>query len=172
MAINKRDQRALLLTGLVIAGLTLFLVYEKRQDVKAELETETQRLSRLALGPSVDPRETQILLTKVPVYADPQPIDVQRIVFERQLSRQLNAAGLGLTSPLKWTGQGRGLTGSGYKVLRLQGKAKGKFEKMMQFLADLPENPQLLSIEMFHFSCEDNDRSKVQVTLECSTLAE
>ena len=56
------------------------------------------------------------------------------------------------------------------KLLRLQCKARCKYDKALDFIAGLQENPYLVEIEEFTFKCDEAKPQEVDLTLVVSTF--
>ncbi len=140
--------------------------------VHADLQAELARLEKLSLLPEqASSGRDDRLLTIVPAYASPETEDVQRLRFEKQINEQLRKADV-KPKTLKFQGRGRTLRETSLKALTLQCAGSGKMDKALNLLAELPENPYLLSIETFQFECDENDPQKVELTMAFSTLCQ
>jgi len=110
------------------------------------------------------------LLAIVPVWELPQEEAVQKTLFRDKLNEQLKKAGVN-TEPLQFLPVRKV---KGQTVLKIQCKAKCKFDQLLDLLANLRENPYLVGIEELRVECDTKQppdkRQEVEIALTVSTF--
>jgi hypothetical protein len=153
---------------LVAAGVLLFLLYDHTRQVKASLVEQKKGIHSMASGGGDKANDS--LLTAVPAFVMPADLGKQRLLFESEVNRQLKQNGI--NAKLKFTGLGKSQAGLGVKLMKLQCKARCKFDQALTLLASLTENPYLVDIEEFTFKCDEAKPQQVDLTLVVSTFYE
>jgi len=126
----------------------------------ADVETDKSRQATLA--------------ALVPVCETPEVEDKQKFLFRDRLHEQLKKAGVN-TEPLQFLPV-RKPKGLSYKVLKIKCKGKCKLDQLLDFLANLNENPYLVGVEELRIQCdtkEPPERRKdkeIQIDLTVSTF--
>lgn len=169
MKLGKKDIRALKLAAVCVVGILLFslvtdwvdswsTVRKSLSATRAELEIITPSKAKLAGWMSI-----------VPAFEMPLELAEQKMVFREKFNEQLKKAGVS-SKPLEILAPGKSPC-KGYKLLRLQCRGgKGKFDKVLDLLASINENPHLFAIEEFKMSCDEKKRSEVKLDMIVSTL--
>jgi len=119
---------------------------------------------------NVDKAKRAGLMSIVPVFEMPQVEEEQKFLFRDKLSEQLKKSGI-RNKPLQIQA-GRKSPQSGYKLLLVKCTATCKFEQVLDFLAQLNENPYLVGIEELKIKCDPKKRGEVEMDLTVSTFAE
>ena len=168
--LSQRDVQALRLGVLGIAAFMLFYLALSGADrwvtVRRNISTSKGQLQFLA---SARPGEEirQIL----PVLKIPQNEEAQKNLFRTEFNNQMNRCGI-RAQPIKVTTAAKS-PHAGYKMLYLECKAKGNFDQLMDFLADLDRNPYLVGIEKLVITKSDvkNQQSRdVNIEIKVSSF--
>ena len=116
--------------------------------------------------------QQEFLAKTVPMYTMPEEEDLQRLIFEREFSKQLKKAGMSPKNMPQYISQGKKISPLGLKLLKIQGEGKCKFEQALDLLAGMYANPHLVSIEEFTLTCDEKKRKgqMVNVSLTVTTL--
>jgi len=174
--LNQRERRMLLI-GLVLAGAILVLTYgvkgiDRWSKSRASLADAKKKLSDL----ETDTVKLAGLLSLVPVFETPAPEEKQKSVFREKLYEQLKKAGISAELQPPLLGKRLTVGGASYRVLKIKCKAKGKFDQLLDFLANLKENPYFVGVEELYLRCDTKEppekrRDKVvEIDLVVSTF--
>ena len=110
----------------------------------------------------------------VPVFETPQAEEKQKFLFRDKLHEQLKKAGIN-TEPLQFLPV-RKPEGVSYKVLKIKCKGKCKFDQLLDFLANLKENPYLVGVEELQIQCDTKEPpekrkdKEIEIDLTVSTF--
>lgn len=118
---------------------------------------------------NVDKAKQAGLMSIVPAFEMPQVEEEQKFLFRDKLSEQLKKAGI-RNKPLQIQ-TGRKSPQSGYKLLLVKCNATCRFEQVLDFLAQLNENPYLVGVEELKIKCDPKKRGEVELDLTVSTFA-
>lgn len=168
-SLDKRSRRAVIVGGGFAVAILLFHFvlspwFGNWGVVRRDLANQIQQLEM------ADVRE-KLLAEKVPAFEMPESEDKQRVLFERKISEQLQAAGIAPIGIGQYVGKGKVQGKMGLKLLTLEVKGKGDFGQLLDFLANLNENPYLVSIEEFRAQCNKKNRQEITAMLKISTYA-
>ena len=108
-------------------------------------------------------------MTIVPAFEMPQVEEEQKFLFRDKLSEQLRIAGI-KSKPLQ-VQKGRKSPQSGYELLLVKCNATCRFTQVLDFLAQLNENPYLVGIEEFKIKCDPKKKGEVELNFTASTFA-
>ena len=166
--LNQKDKRALRLGAIgviaVIAAILLLNWIDHWAQVRKSLVQAKKDLKTVAsINAAQEP-----FLSIVPVCQLPQGEEKQKILFRDKVSEQFKKAGV-MVNPIAIipTGSKRQ---AGYKVLSLKCSGKGGFDKALDFLSRLKENPYLISIEEFKIKCDPKKRQEFDIDMTVSTF--
>ena len=169
MKLGERDIRALKLAAICVVGILVFTIVAdwlgNWSQVRKSLAATKAELK--IITPSKAKQKG--LMSIVPAFEMPQELAEQKIIFREKFNEQLKKAGVS-SKPLEFLAPGKSPC-KGYKLLRLQCRGgKGKFDKVLDFLASINENPYLFAIEDFKMTCGEKKRSEVKLDMVVSTL--
>ena len=108
----------------------------------------------------------------VPAFEMPLSEDKQRPLFYRKITEQFNKAGVNVNPLPQYVSRGRKLPNQSLslKVLRLRCRGGGKYDQILQLIADLDKNPYLAGIEEFKIVCGKEKRKQMSLDLTVSTF--
>ena len=174
-SLGERDKRALAIGAAVVAVVVVyvFLLAPWLDDWKITRSALAGYRAKLQLvGIDADGNsktKQQGLIRVAPVVEPPQAEDLQRRLFRDKFSEQLKKAGIPIKSGVNFDSSVRSQKNSGLKILRLTCKTKCKFDQVLDLLANLNENPYLVSLEEFRLRCDEKKRDEIEMTLTVST---
>ena len=100
--------------------------------------------------------------------------DKQKFLFRDKLHEQLKKAGI-TTDPLQFLPV-RKPRGVPYRVLKIKCKGKCKLEQLLDFLANLKENPYCVGVEELRIQCDTKEPpekrkdKQIEIDLTVSTF--
>jgi len=166
-SISERNKRALLILS-VAAVLILAFQYmvgpwlDEWNKVRVKIGSLEERLTSIeSAGKTAD--------EKIKAFEMPQSEDLQRLLFYRKMTEQLQKAGIGVNPLPLYVSRGQKQPALGLKLLRLRCQGKGKCDKILGLLASLEENPYLVGIDEFKIVCGEKKRDEMQLDLTVST---
>ncbi len=174
--LNERERR-LLLVGVVAAAAILVFAYGTRgldrwNKSRDSLTAAKQKLSEV----ETDKTKLAGLISLVPVFEKPEPEEKQKSLFREKLYEQMKKAGLNPEPPQPILGKKMNIGGTPYRVLKVKCKAKCKFDQLLDFLANLKENPYCVGVEELQVRCDTKEPPEkrkdkdVEVDLVVSTF--
>ncbi len=165
----------MVLLGAVAAGAIFVFTYgskgyDRWSQARATLAAAQRKLSDV----ETDRNRQAALAALVPVFEAPQVEDKQKFLFRDKLHEQLKKAGIN-TEPLQFL-PARKPRGASYKVLKIKCKGKCKLGQLLDFLANLKENPYLVGVEELRIQCdmkeppEKRKDKEIEIDLTVSTF--
>ncbi len=169
--LNPRDKRAIklgLLGVAVIAALMFGLDWlERWRQVRKSLARSRGQFMAISLPDE----QREKLLSAVPAFEMPRPVDKQKFLFRAELNKQLKEAGI-KTKPLKFLPTTKS-TVPGYKLLYIQCSGQAELDKILDFFVELKKNPYLVAVEEFVMrktNTKDEKSRKFELDLRVSTF--
>jgi hypothetical protein len=158
--------------AVVLIAIPVFVFGTKWMDdwrrVRQSLAQSQAKLKDLELNEA----KQAGLLALVPACEPPQEEEAQKVLFREKLYEQVKKAGIN-AEPLQVLPT-RKVKGMSYKVLKIQCKAKCKFDQLLDLLAGLKENPYLVGVEELKIDCDmkqpPDKRQDVEISLIVSTF--
>ncbi|OHB68214.1 MAG: hypothetical protein A2Y77_18410 [Planctomycetes bacterium RBG_13_62_9] len=174
--LNQQEKRMVVIGAVLIVAIPVFTYgttgMGRWSKSRSDLAAARQKLA----GLETDETRQAGLIALVPVFEDPQPEEKQKFLFRDKLHEQLKKAGIN-TEPLQFVpGKKTTVAGVAYKALRIKCRGKCKFEQMLDFLANLKENPYLIGVEELRIQCDAKEPAEkrkdkeVQIDLVVSTF--
>ena len=174
--LNAQDRRTVRFGAIAAAAILIYVFvlapgFARWSDVRSHLRIAESKLASIGLDESVaSSAKRKKILAMVPVFETPQVEQKQRLLFEAKVNEQLKAASVQIKNMSFISGSKRDAA-AGYKLLRLQCKGSCNFSQIVDFLANLEENPYLVGIEQMRIKCDEKKRDQLEVTLTLSTFA-
>jgi hypothetical protein len=169
MKLNEKDVRALKLGAVGATAILVFFLGSKFQARWTLAKAKKLELEHKLNTIDVDKAREAGLMAIVPVLEMPQPEDQQKFLFRDKLSEQLRRAGI-RNKPLQLEPTKKS-SYAGYKLLLVKCSATCRFSQVLDFLAQLNENPYLVGIEEFKIKVDPKKRENVQLDFTVSTFA-
>lgn len=175
--LNPREKRILVLCLTACGAMLLyFLVIEPMSRdwaaVRRQLAAAREKASLLKLDPkSPETQRHKRLLEIVPVVEMPRPSEQQGPLFQEAFTNQLKKAGL--TSKRLQLVRGRVLRTdtAGSVVLNVSSQGSGRYEQILNLLADLPQNPYCAGVQKLSIKPDAKDRQKLEWEITVFTYA-
>ncbi len=168
--LNQRDVRAL---RYGIAGIAIFAIFylalsglARWKEIRSNIEISKGQLQTLATAKPGDQIRQIMSVLKIP-----QNEETQRNLFRTEFNSQLSRSGI-RAQPIKVTTAEKSPK-AGYKTLYLECKARGSFDQVLDFLANVNRNPYLVGIEKLVITKSDtrNQMSRdVNIEIKVSSL--
>jgi hypothetical protein len=168
--LSQRDVRAL---RFGIAGIAIFALFylalsgiSRWKGIRSNIEISKGQLQTLATAKPSDEIRQIMSVLKIP-----QNEETQRNLFRTEFNSQLSRSGI-RAQPIKVTTADKSPK-AGYKTLFLECKAKGNFDQVLDFLANLQRNPYLVGIEKLVITKSDarNQQSRdVNIEIKVSSF--
>ena len=168
--LNPKDVRALKLGAIGIAAVfALLLVLEFKERwicVKESFDAMNTRLNTLA---AIDVTESEYagLKSIVPVFEMPVEKEKQKFLFQDSLNEQLKKAKINSQPWEEIVSKNKLLTG--HELLRLKTSGKCNITQLFDLLANLKENPYLMSIEELLMKRDAKNQQQVEFDITVST---
>lgn len=169
--LNPRDRRAIKLglLGVVIVVALMFGLdwLERWREVRNSIARSREQFMAISLP--AEQREK--LLSAVPAFEMPKPVEKQQFLFRAELNKQLKEAGI-KTKPLKFLPTTKS-TVPGYKLLYIQCSGEGEIDKILDLFVNLKKNPYLVAVEEFVMKktdTKDEKSRKFELNLKVSTF--
>ncbi len=174
--LNERERR-LLLVGVAAAAVILVFAYGTRgldrwNKSRGSLTAAKQKLSEV----ETDKAKRAGLISLVPVFEKPEPEEKQKSLFREKLYEQMKKSGINSEPPQPILSKKMNIGGTPYRVLKVKCKAKCKFDQLLDFLANLKENPYCVGVEELQIRCDTKEPPEkrkdkdVEVDLVVSTF--
>ncbi len=173
--LTQRDVRALKL-GVVISVAILLYVFAgpwlaEWRVIRSDLAGQRKMLKSLGAGPTGElSAAQQKLLAAVPKFEMPVSQEKQKVLFRDEFNQQIKKSGIKAKSLQYLPSRKIGQDGK-YKTLRLECRARCKFNQVMDLLAKLNENPYLVGVEEIRITPDAKKRQEVDLMLVVSTFA-
>ena len=174
--LNERERRLLLIGGAVTVVI-LVLAYGARGLDRWNKSRDSLAAAKRKLGDvETDKGKLAGLISLVPVFEKPEPEEKQKSLFREKLYEQLKKAGINPEPPQPILGKKMNISGTAYRVLKVKCKAKCKLDQLLDFLANLKENPYLVGVEELQVRCDTKEPPEkrkdkdVEVDLVVSTF--
>jgi len=174
--LNERERR-LLLVGAIAAVAILVLGYGTKGLDRWNKNRDSLAAAKRKLGDvETDKAKLAGLLALVPVFETPEPEEKQKSLFRERLYEQLKKAGITPEPPQPILGKKINIGGTPYRVLKVKCKAKCKFDRLLDLLAGLKENPYYVGVEELQIRCDTKEPPEkrkdkdVEVDLVVSTF--
>ena len=166
--LTERDKRALKI-GVISAAAIIILSLgwkwtEHWIDVRKSLAAAKMELSVIC----PDKAKTEGVLSIVPAFEMPGQQQQQMFLFRDKLGEQFKKSAI-KNKPLQVL-SGRKSAIKGYGLLPVKCKGECNFGQLLDFLANLNENPYLAAIEELRFSCDPQKRDKFEIDMTVTTL--
>ncbi|MHC4754739.1 MAG: hypothetical protein ACYTBP_06305 [Planctomycetota bacterium] len=167
--LNEREKKVLKIGAVCAAAILVFTLGSDWLGhwgrVRMSLASARAQLNSLNLSEA----KREGLLEIVPVFEMPLDEEGQKFLFRQKLNEQLKKAQV-KGDPLKFLSVTKSPC-TGYGLLRLQcRRGKTKFDKALDLLAGLKENPYLMGIEEFSLTCGEKNKNEVEVDITVSTF--
>jgi hypothetical protein len=174
--LNERERRIGMI-GLAAAVIIVVLSYgtkgmDRWNKSRSSLAAAKRKLNEV----ETDKAKLAELISQVPVFESPEPEEKQKTLFREKLYEQLKKVGINPEPPQPILAKRITIAGTGYRVLKIKCKAKCKFPQLLDFLANLKENPYYVGVEELRIQCDAKEppekrRDKdVEVDLTVSTF--
>jgi len=169
ISLDKRNKQALMILA-AAAALILIFHYgtgpclDEWDSIRLSLTVQEQKLAMI--------RTANGSAELVPAFEMPLSEDKQRPLFYRKITEQFKKAGVNVNPLPQYVSRGRKLPNLSLslKVLRLRCRGGGKYDQILQLVADLNKNPYLAGIEEFKIVCGKEKREKMSLDLTVSTF--
>ncbi len=170
--LNQKDVRALKLGAAGIAAIVILLfvwdVNERWTKAQEAYDTTNTKLDTLDTI-NMTKAEYAALKSTVPVFEMPMERDEQKFRFQDSLNEQFKKTNI---KSLPWEEidcKSKLLTG--YEVLALKTSGKCNITQIFDLLANLKENPYLISIEELMIKTDEKNKQEVNFEMTLSTPA-
>ena len=170
MKLSQRDKRALKIGAVGAVAILAFTFGTKWVGHWTEVRKSIAEKRATLASVEVDKAQQERLMSIVPVFEDPNEEEEQKILFREKFREQLKKVGFKGGEPIRVLRAKRAQAGTGYKLLGLQTRGECKFEKMLDLLTNLYENPYLVGIEELRMECDPKKRKKFKLDLTVSTF--
>jgi hypothetical protein len=150
--LNTREKHMLLVGAAAAVIIFVFTYGSKGYDHWSEARLTLSSAQRKISEVETDKSRQAALAAMVPAIEMPQVEDKQKFLFRDRLHEQLKKAGIN-TEPLQFLPV-RKPRGVPYRVLKIKCKGKCKFDQLLDFLANLKENPYLVGVEELRIQCD------------------
>ncbi len=164
---NQRDIRTLIIGAVcaaaILASWIVFELYDRRAEARASLAELNNKLELI----DVDKAKRSGLMSIVPKFEMPQKEEAQRFLFRDKLDEQLTKAGIKSTLQVVSTTKSKQV---GYKLLRMKCSSKCRLTQVLDLLANLKDNPYLVSVEELRIRCDKKNSQQVDMDLTVSTF--
>lgn len=175
--LHPREKRVVLFS-LTVCGLILlyFLAIEplsrRWTDVRTQLQSARQKAALLKLDPkSPQTQQQKRLMELVPMLELPKPSDQQGPLLQEAFTNQLRKTGL--VSRRMQLVRGRTIRNdpAGYIVLNLTAQGTGRYDQILNLLADLLQNPYCVGVQKCSIKPDPKDRQKIEWEITVFTYA-
>jgi hypothetical protein len=155
--LNSRERR-ILVVGLVLAGAFLVFTYgakgiDRWSQSRASLAAARKKHREV----ETDQTKLAGLISLVPAFEPPQTEEKQKSLFREKLYEQLKKAGVNAELQPPLLGKKISIGGTGYRVLKIKCRAKCKLDQLLDFLANLKENPYFVGVEELQIRCDTKE---------------
>jgi hypothetical protein len=155
--LSEREKRMLLIGGVALAALGVFGYGMKGLDRWNENRSSLAAAKKKLGEVETDKVRLAGLMALVPTFETPQAEEKQTTLFREKLLEQLKKAGINPEPPQPLPGKKMMIAGASYRVVKVKCKAKCKFDQMLDFLANLKENPYCVGVEELQIRCDTKE---------------
>jgi len=166
--LSEKDIRTLKYGAIGAVIILLFVFGSELRDRWIKAKTNAAVLRTKLDSIDVDKARQAGLMSIVPVFEMPQVEEDQEFLFRDKLSEHLNKARIKNKPLIVQSGRKSPL--SEYKLLLVKCSATCQFTQVLDFLAQLNENPYLVGIEEFKIKCDPKKRGEVALDFTVSTF--
>ncbi len=174
--LNEREKRILLVGVMAVAALAVFGYGTKGLDrwnkTRSSLTAAKKKLGEV----ETDKAKLAGLMALVPTFETPQAEEKQTTLVREKLLEQLKKAGINPEPPQPLPGKKMMVAGTSYRVVKIKCKGKCKLDQLLDFLANLKENPYCVGVEELQIRCDTKEPPEkrkdkdVEMDLIVSTL--
>jgi len=174
--LNERERRLLLVGAAAAVAILVFAYGTKGLDRWSKSRDSLAAAKRKLGEVETDKARLAGLFALVPVFEKPEPEEKQKSLFREKLYEQLKKAGINPEPPQPILGKKMSVGGTPYRVLKVKCKAKCKLDQLLDFLANLKENPYCVGVEELQIRCDTKEPpekrkdKEVEVDLVVSTF--
>ncbi len=165
--LSQRDIRMLKIGAVCVVAIPVFWIAFKLYDRRAEARASLAELNNKLELIDVDKAKRSGLMSIVPKFEMPQKEEAQRFLFRDKLDEQLKKAGIKSTLQVVSTAKSGQ---AGYKLLRMKCSGKCRLTQVLDLLANLKDNPYLVSVEELRIRCDKKNSQQVDMDLTVSTF--
>jgi hypothetical protein len=155
--LNERERRMLLIGVVAAIAIAVFGYGTKGlgrwNKNRSSLVAAKKRLGEV----ETDKARLAGLMALVPVFETPQAEEKQTTLVREKLLEQLKKAGINPEPPQPLPGKKTAIAGASYRVVKIKCKAKCKLDQMLDFLANLKENPYCMGVEELQIRCDTKE---------------
>ena len=167
--LNQKDIRAIKLGAVGVAAILVFVIGSSLWDCWNEARLNLAQLEDKLELIDLDKAKSAGLMSIVPVFEMPAEKETQKFLFLEEMNEQLQSVRIN-SKPLQEVTGGKSPDPK-YKLLRLKCSAsKCRFDRVLDLLANLKQNPYLLGIEEMRIKCDTKNTQEVDLELTVSTL--
>jgi hypothetical protein len=142
--LGEREKRTLKIGAAAVVAILVIMFGTRWLDHWSEMRNSLASMRAKLKRISLDEAQQANLLSIVPKFEMPQAEEKQELLFRDKLNEQLKKVGI-RSEPLQALPSKE--RQGGYKLLRLKCSAKCQFGQVLDLLAELKNNPYLVSIE-------------------------
>ena len=166
--LSEKDKRTLrvggILVGAILVSAILMQWVEHWGQVRESLAVSRGELKMISSAAGSADGGGLIL----PAFEMPQRQEQQQFLFRDKLAEQFKTAKI-KTEPLQVIPATKTRQG-GYRVMRLKTGGSCKLGQIFDFIANIEENPYLVSVEEFRIKCDEKNRENIEFDLTVSTF--
>ncbi len=155
--LNEREKRILLVGVVAVAAIAVLGYGTKGLDrwnkTRSSLTAAKKKLGEV----ETDKAKLAGLMALVPTFETPQMEEKQTTLFREKLLEQLKKAGINPEPPQPLPGKKMMIGGAGYRVVKIKCKGKCKLDQLLDFLANLKENPYCVGVEELQIRCDTKE---------------
>jgi hypothetical protein len=166
--LSQRDIRTLKIGGICAAAIMVFWAgseihgrWKKARESTAMLKDKLELID-------VNKAKQSGLMSIVPKFEMPIEEEEQKFLFVDKLTEQFKKAGI-KNQPLEVASKSK-TKQDGYQLLRLKCSASCRLTQVLDFLADLKDNPYLVGIEELRIRMDKKKPQQVDIDLTVSTF--
>jgi hypothetical protein len=172
--LNSKDVRALKLGAAGIAVTIFIFVFIDFQEhwtkVNTSFEAANTKLTTLAAAINLTEAKYAKLKSQVPVFKMPVEKGKQKFLFQDSLNEQFKKAGIN-SLPWEEIADKSKLLGD-HELLRLKTSGKCSITQLFDLLANLNENPYLMSVEELLIKIDPQNKQQAEFEITLSTPLE
>lgn len=155
--LNQRERRMLLIGLALVVGIGTLTYGTKGIDHWGKSRTTLAAARKKLSEVETDKAKLAGLIALVPAFETPQSEEKQKSLFREKLYEQLKKAGVNAELQPPLLGKKITISGTAYRVLKIKCKAKCKVDQLLDFLANLKENPYFLGVEELQIRCDTKE---------------
>ena len=170
--LNEKDQKTVKTGGLAVIALLAVVIFYMGYNFWSTQKDITKKLERDLKTLNLSSTAHKQLLADVPVFQEPLNESDQKTDFRDYLDKFFETKRISIDPLTTVNASNSTRPPAGYGILCLKTSSKGtvSFQRILEMLAGLKENPYMVGIEEFKITCDQDNPQYASFNIVLSTF--